>query len=120
MKTVLAIDDSSTIRELVNFVLGNAGYKVVLAVDGMDGLEQLQRGKPDLILTDVNMPRLDGLGFIEKARTTDNGRGTPILVLTTETDNAKKARAKAAGATGWIVKPFNPNQLLEAIRRVSF
>lgn len=120
MKTVLAIDDSSTIRELVNFVLGNAGYKVVLAVDGMDGLEQLQRGKPDLILTDVNMPRLDGLGFIEKARTTDNGRSTPILVLTTETDNAKKARAKAAGATGWIVKPFNPNQLLEAIRRVSF
>ncbi len=120
MKTILAIDDSSTIRELVNFVLGNAGYKVVLAVDGMDGLEQLQRGKPDLILTDVNMPRLDGLGFIEKARTTDNGRGTPILVLTTETDNAKKARAKAAGATGWIVKPFNPNQLLEAIRRVSF
>ncbi len=86
----------------------------------MDGLEQLLRGKPDLILTDVNMPRLDGLGFIEKARTTDNGRGTPILVLTTETDNAKKARAKAAGATGWIVKPFNPNQLLEAIRRVSF
>jgi two-component system, chemotaxis family, chemotaxis protein CheY len=120
MKTVLAIDDSSTIRELVNFVLGNAGYKVLLAVDGVDGLEQLSRGKPDLIVTDVNMPRLDGLGFIEKARQTDNGRGTPILVLTTETDSAKKARAKAAGATGWIVKPFNPNQLLDAVRRVCF
>jgi len=120
MKLVLAVDDSATIRELVSFVLGNAGYKVVLAVDGMDGLEQLSHGKPDLILTDINMPRLDGLGFIEQARQTDNGRGTPILVLTTEADAAKKTRAKTAGATGWIVKPFNPNQLIEAVRRVTF
>lgn len=120
MKTVLAIDDSATIRELVNFVLGNAGYKVVLAEDGIAGLEQLQRCRPDIVLTDVNMPRLDGLGFIEQARLTEHGKGTPILVLTTESGAEKKTRAKAAGATGWIVKPFNPNQLLDAVRRVSF
>lgn len=116
-KTVLAVDDSLTIRELIGFVLGNAGFKVVLAEDGMEGLERLQDLKPDLIITDVNMPRLDGLSFIERARDTQ-ARGTPILVLTTESNPAQKARAKAAGATGWIVKPFNPVQLLDAIRRV--
>lgn len=118
-KTVLAIDDSLTIRELVCFVLGNAGYDVVLAEDGMDGLDQLSRCAPDVIITDVNMPRLDGLSFIEKARATEKGRGMPILVLTTESDPAQKARAKAAGATGWIVKPFNPVQLVEAVQRVA-
>ena len=116
-KTILAIDDSLTIRELVCFVLGNAGYKVVLAEDGIDGLEQLGRCQPDLIITDVNMPRLDGLSFIERARATDNGRSKPILVLTTESGAEQKARAKAAGATGWIVKPFNPVQLVEAVQR---
>lgn len=117
-RTVLAIDDSLTIRELINFVLTNAGFRVVLAEDGLEGLERLNRLKPDVIITDVNMPRLDGLSFIERARDT-NARGTPILVLTTESDPAQKARAKAAGATGWIVKPFNPVQLVEAVRRVA-
>lgn len=117
-KTVLAIDDSLTVRELVCFVLGNAGYEVILAEDGLDGLDRLEKIKPDIIITDVNMPRLDGLGFIEKARQ-GNAKGTPILVLTTESDAEKKARARAAGATGWITKPFNPAQLLEAVRRVS-
>ncbi|WP_395647571.1 response regulator [Terricaulis sp.] len=117
-QTVLAIDDSLTVRELVNFVLGNAGYKVVLAEDGVDGLAQLEHVTPDVIITDINMPRLDGFGFIARARET-KARATPILVLTTEGDAEKKARAKAAGATGWIIKPFNPNQLVEAVRRVA-
>ena len=120
MKTVLAVDDSPTIRQLVGFVLGNAGYQVVLAEDGVFGLQQLAQCRPDVILTDVNMPRLDGFGFIEEARKTENGRAAPILVLTTESDAEKKARAKAAGATGWIVKPFNPNQLIAAVKRVTF
>ena len=118
-KIILAVDDSLTIRELVNFVLTNAGYEVVLAEDGLDGLAQLGRCKPDVIITDVNMPRLDGLSFIERARAETPARATPILVLTTESDAGQKARAKAAGATGWIVKPFNPTQLVEAVRRVS-
>lgn len=118
-KKILAVDDSLTIRELVNFVLTNAGFDVVLAEDGLDGLAQLKRCIPDVIITDVNMPRLDGLGFIERARAETPARSTPILVLTTESDAAQKARAKAAGATGWIVKPFNPAQLIEAVRRVA-
>ena len=117
-KVILAVDDSLTIRELINFVLSNAGYKVELAEDGVHGLEQLSRLTPDVIITDVNMPRLDGLSFIERARES-LARATPILVLTTESDPAQKARAKAAGATGWIVKPFNPVQLVEAVQRVS-
>lgn len=118
-KVVLAIDDSLTIRELINFVLTNAGFEVHLAEDGLEGLERLAQCRPDAIVTDVNMPRLDGLSFIERARMHPDHRGTPILVLTTETDGAKKDRARKAGATGWIVKPFSPPQLLEALRRVA-
>jgi two-component system chemotaxis response regulator CheY len=117
-KTVLAIDDSLTVRELVSFVLTNAGYVVVLAQDGIEGLEQLSRCAPDVVITDINMPRLDGFGFIERARS-ETKCAAPILVLTTEGDAEKKARARNAGATGWIVKPFNPTQLIEAVRRVS-
>lgn len=117
-RTILAVDDSLTIRELINFVLTNAGFTVVLAEDGVEGLDRLGRGiKPDVIITDVNMPRLDGLSFIEKARE-QHARSTPILVLTTESEPALKARAKAAGATGWIVKPFNPEQLLQVVSKV--
>ncbi|MEZ5996437.1 MAG: response regulator [Hyphomonadaceae bacterium] len=118
-RTILAIDDSLTIRELVNFVLSNAGFNVVLAEDGLEGLDALGRCAPDVIITDVNMPRLDGLSFIERARTETQAKATPILVLTTESGAEQKARAKAAGATGWIVKPFNPAQLIEAVRRVA-
>ncbi len=118
-RTVLAVDDSLTIRELVNFVLSNAGFNVVLAEDGIEGLERLKSLAPDVIITDVNMPRLDGLSFIERARAETPARSTPILVLTTESEPAQKARARAAGATGWIVKPFNPTQLIEAIQRVA-
>ncbi len=117
-KSILAIDDSLTIRDLLSFILGNAGYEVELAEDGVHGLECLRRRQPDVIVTDINMPRLDGFGFIAQARLEPHGQSIPILVLTTEVDADKKARARTAGATGWIVKPFNPTQLLDAVRSV--
>ena len=118
-KTVLTVDDSRTIRNMLNLTLSSAGYSVVQAEDGIDGLEVLERTNPDVIVTDINMPRLDGFGFIESVRGHAKYRGIPILVLTTESDQAKKMRAREAGATGWIVKPFDPEKLVYAIRRVT-
>ncbi len=120
-KTVLTIDDSRTMREMLNHALVEAGYTVLQAVDGVEGLEVLQanEGRVDVVITDINMPRLDGFGVIEGVRADPNHRATPILVLTTESDAAKKERARSAGATGWIVKPFNPVKLVDAVRRVA-
>lgn len=120
-KTVLTIDDSRTMREMLNYALVEAGYKVLQAVDGIDGLEVLQANGRDIdvVITDINMPRMDGFGVIEGVRADPKHRATPILVLTTESDAAKKERARSAGATGWIVKPFNPVKLVEAVRRVA-
>jgi len=118
-KTILTVDDSRTMRDMLHLALSEAGFRVVQAVDGMDGLEALDAAQADVIITDINMPRLDGFGFIEGVRKNDKHRGTPILVLTTESDAAKKMRAREAGATGWIVKPFNPEKLIDAIRRVA-
>lgn len=118
-KNVLAIDDSLTIRELINFVLSNAGYVVELAEDGQDGIERFRNKKPDLVIVDINMPRLDGIKFLQLARAEKQSAGIPMLVLTTEMDPAKKAMAREAGATGWITKPFNPTQLLETLKRVA-
>ena len=118
-KTVLTIDDSRTMREMLKSALVTAGYRVVQAEDGLHGLEVLQSEKPDVIITDINMPRLDGFGFIERVRSETEARGVPILVLTTESDPEKKNRAREAGATGWIVKPFSPPKLIDAIRRVA-
>ena len=119
MKTVLTVDDSRTMRDMLNMALTEAGYKVIQAVDGVDGLEVLQGSNPDVIVTDINMPRMDGFGFIEGVRKDSKYRAIPILVLTTESDAAKKAKAREAGATGWIVKPFNPVKLVDALRRVA-
>ena len=99
--------------------LAPAGYRVVQAVDGVEGLDVLSVSGADVVITDINMPRLDGFGFIEGVRANPLHRATPILVLTTESDPAKKDRARQAGATGWIVKPFNPDKLLDAVRRVA-
>jgi len=116
---VLTVDDSRTIREMLRQTLADAGFKVFQAVDGVEGLEILDRSAPRVIVTDINMPRMDGFAFIENVRRDGRWRGVPILVLTTESDQEKKNRAREAGATGWIVKPFNPTKLVEAVRRVA-
>ena len=119
MKTVLTVDDSRTMRDMLKLALSQAGFRVVQAEDGVHGLEVLQGETPDVIITDINMPRMDGFGFIEGVRRDDTYRAVPILVLTTESDAEKKNRARQAGATGWIVKPFNPVKLVDAVRRVA-
>jgi two-component system chemotaxis response regulator CheY len=117
--TILTVDDSRTMRDMLKLALEGEGFSVVQAEDGVHGLEVLEGAAADVIITDINMPRMDGFGFIEGVRGHPQHRGTPILVLTTESDPAKKDRARQAGATGWIVKPFNPSKLADAIRRVA-
>ncbi len=117
--TILTVDDSRMMREMLAMTLREAGFNVVQAEDGLDGLDVLSRTEPDVIITDINMPRMDGFGFIESVRREQRHRATPILVLSTESDAEKKGRARSAGATGWIVKPFNSESLIGAIRRVS-
>ena len=119
--TVLTVDDSRTMREMLRLALADVGFRVIQAEDGIHGLEVLQSApeRPQVIVTDINMPRMDGFGFIEEVRGDQRYRGIPILVLTTESDAEKKNRARMAGATGWIVKPFNPDKLVDAIRRVA-
>jgi two-component system chemotaxis response regulator CheY len=106
-------------RDMLQLALVEAGYRVIQAVDGVDGLETLAAEGADVVITDINMPRLDGFGFIEGVRSDPSHRAIPILVLTTESDPTKKERARSAGATGWIVKPFNPVKLIDAVRRVA-
>ena len=118
-RIVLTVDDSRTMRDMLRICLTQAGYQVEHAVDGQDGLDVLTRVRPDAIISDINMPRLDGFGFIERVRADPRCRSIPILVLTTESDQSKKDRARSAGATGWIVKPFEPAALAAAIRRVA-
>ena len=117
--SVLAVDDSRTIRDMLKLALTQAGFESNLAEDGMHGLEVLGEFRPDAIITDINMPRLDGFGFIEAVRGQAEHRATPILVLTTESAPELKARARAAGATGWIVKPFDPVKLVRALHMVA-
>ena len=117
-KAVLAVDDSASIRQMVAFTLKNAGYEVVEAADGMDGLAKAKARGFDLILTDQNMPRMDGLTLVKNLRTVSQYRTTPILILTTESSDAMKAQGKAAGATGWLVKPFDPQKLLDVVKKV--
>lgn len=110
--TVLTIDDSKAVRDMVAFTLEPEGYTVVTAVDGADGLAKLRAHAPALVITDLNMPNMDGIAFIEAARKEAKGTGIPIVMLTTETAPDMKARGKAAGATGWLDKPFDANKLL--------
>lgn len=116
---ILAVDDSLTMREMLRQTLTEAGFQVVLAEDGLDALERLQTADPDLILTDLNMPNMDGFGLIDAVRKGDVASRVPILVLTTESAATLKDRARAAGATGWITKPFDEVSLVSTIRRVA-
>jgi len=117
-KTVLSVDDSSSIRQMVAFTLKGAGYEVVEAVDGQDGLEKAKMKTVDMVLTDQNMPRMDGLTLIKNLRAMPNYKSVPILMLTTESGDAIKQKGTAAGATGWLVKPFDPAKLLEVTKKV--
>lgn len=115
---ILAVDDSRTIRDMLRLTLTGAGMTVTTADDGQHGLETLEELTPDAIISDINMPRLDGFGFIEAVRRIDHLRATPILVLTTESAPELRARARAAGATGWVVKPFDPQKIVETLNLV--
>jgi two-component system chemotaxis response regulator CheY len=117
-RTVLAVDDSSSIRQMVKLALTAGGYNVVLAVDGNDGLAQARSFRADLVLTDLNMPGMNGLALIREIRKLPAYQGVPVLFLSTESTAELKQEARAAGATGWIVKPFQQDQLVAAIRRV--
>jgi two-component system, chemotaxis family, chemotaxis protein CheY len=117
-KTVLTVDDSPSIRRMVAMTLQEAGYDVIEAVDGQDALEKALARPVDAIITDQNMPNLDGLGFIRAFRQHPAGKGVPIVVLSTDSEEGLKAQAREAGALGWMVKPFTQDKLLAVIRKV--
>jgi two-component system, chemotaxis family, chemotaxis protein CheY len=117
-RNVLIVDDSASMRQVIAFTLEKAGFLVAQGVNGKDGLKRLEESEPELIISDLNMPEMDGLEFIRQLRARPASRLTPVLMLTTESDSTKKMQGKAAGATGWIIKPFDPQQLLQVIARV--
>ncbi|MEM7207159.1 MAG: response regulator [Pseudomonadota bacterium] len=118
MANILAVDDSTSLRQMVSFTLQGQGHTVVQAEDGVDGLQAAKSQTFDLVITDVNMPNMDGISLIKELRSLPAYRNTPLLMLTTESGDDKKAQGKQAGATGWIVKPFNPDKLTNVISRV--
>jgi two-component system chemotaxis response regulator CheY len=119
MKRILTIDDSKTIRDMLMLTLADAGFDVLQAVDGQDGLDVLDREQVDVVITDINMPKMDGYEVIRHMRSNSAHKTTPILVLTTESEADKKNLARAAGATGWMVKPFDPDRLIATINKVA-
>ena len=118
MASILAVDDSASMRQMVKFTLQSAGYDVVEARDGQEALQLAQSKTFNLVLTDINMPKMDGIALVRALRAMPAYKFTPLLTLTTESTADKKQEGKAAGATGWIVKPFNPEQLLGVIKKV--
>ena len=118
MATILTVDDSASMRQMVTFTLKGAGYDVIEAIDGVDALDKAKGSNPDAVLTDIHMPNMDGITLIQELRKLPNYKHTPMLMLTTESSGDMKAKGKIAGATGWLVKPFNPEQLLETIKKV--
>ncbi len=115
---ILTVDDSASIRMTTRITLTNAGYNVTEAVDGADGLQKIKSGSFDLIVTDLNMPNMDGLTMIRSLRQLPAYMGTPVIFLTTESDGEIKQQAKAAGATGWLTKPFDAENLTKIARKV--
>ena len=117
-KTVMTVDDSASIRQMVSFTLKNAGYEVIEATDGKDAVDKLSGACVNMVLTDLNMPVMDGLELIRQIRSGGSNKFVPIIMLTTESQDTKKKEGKTAGATGWIVKPFKPQQLLAVVKKV--
>lgn len=117
-KTVLTVDDSASIRQMVAFTLKGAGYDVVEAADGEEGLSKARSAQVNLVLTDQNMPKMDGLTLIRQLRALPQYKSAPILMLTTESGDDMKAQGRAAGATGWLVKPFDPQKLIDVVKKV--
>jgi two-component system chemotaxis response regulator CheY len=118
MRCILAVDDSPSMRQMVSFTLKSAGYEVIEAGDGIEALSKARARKVDMVITDLNMPNRDGIALIADLRALPEYKFTPILMLTTESGSDKKQAGKSAGATGWIVKPFNPDQLLKTVSKV--
>jgi two-component system chemotaxis response regulator CheY len=116
--SILTVDDSTSVRMTTRLALTGAGYRVTEAVDGLDGLNKAKSTRFDMVVTDLNMPNMNGLKMIEEMRRLPNQVGVPILFLTTESDAEMKNRAKAAGATGWLTKPFEPDQLVRLVKKV--
>jgi len=119
MSTVLAVDDTRALRAMLEDCLRKGGHTVILAADGMEALDQLRKHKPDIVITDLNMPRMNGLDFIEAARKEPEGQALPMLLLTTETAQSLKDRARAVKATGWLTKPFDPQQILSLVEQLA-
>lgn len=117
-KKIMTVDDSASVRQLVSFTLKQQGYEVSEAVNGSEALKKLKQEKIDMLITDINMPEMDGISLIKMVRDDPSYKFMPIIILTTESQTGKKEEAKAAGATGWIIKPFRPDQLVSAIRKV--
>lgn len=117
-KKIITVDDSSSVRQMVSYTLNEAGYDVIEASDGMEAVAKLRSSAVNLVITDLNMPNLDGIGLIKNLRNSPMHKYVPILMLTTESQDSKKMEGKAAGATGWIVKPFKPEQLLAVVKKV--
>ena len=117
-KIIMTVDDSTSVRQMVSFTLKEAGYDVIEACDGKDALSKIPNKDLNLIVTDLNMPNMDGIELIKKIRREPKYKYTPIIMLTTESQTEKKMEGKAAGATGWIVKPFQPDQLISVIKKV--
>ena len=117
-KKILIVDDSDSFREVVGTALKRGGYDVITAADGVDALSKLDGGKIHLIISDVNMPRMDGISFVKEVKKMANYKFTPICMLTTESDQSRMAEGKAAGAKAWMVKPFQPPQLLEVVSKL--
>ncbi|MET1255048.1 response regulator [Aliikangiella maris] len=118
MTKILAVDDSASMRQMVTFTLKSAGFEVAEATDGVEALNAAKSQSFDVVISDVNMPNMDGLTLVKELRNMDKYKFTPILMLTTESSGDKKQAGRAAGATGWIVKPFNPDQLLATVNKV--
>ena len=115
--TLLIVDDSASMRQMVSFTLKDAGYEVIAASNGKDALTKLEGVKISMVITDLNMPEMDGIELIKQLRTRSGFKFVPIVMLTTESQDAKKMAGKQAGASGWIVKPFQPAQLIDTIRK---